>query len=193
MTELAIGLALFLLTHGLRLPGEGPREALRSRLGSVGYWLLHSLFTLLALVLIVRGYAEARLTAELLWVLPVGVRHAASLLTVVSFLLLVAALVPHNHLKAAVGHPLLAGVKLWALSHLLVNGSTADLLLFGSFLAWSVALFSVLRRRDRAAGVRPPAGHWAGTLTTVVLGAGLWAGFALHGHRWLIGVAPFGV
>ncbi|HAZ60017.1 MAG TPA: protein NrnU [Gammaproteobacteria bacterium] len=192
MTELGIGLALFLVTHGLRLPGEGPRRALIARLGCIGFKVLYALLTALALVLIARGYGEARLSAELLWVLPVGVRHAASLLTVAAFLLLVAAYVPRNHLKSAIGHPMLAGVKLWALSHLLVNGSTADLLLFGTFLAWSVVLFAVLRRRDRAAGVRPATGHWAGTLATVVLGLGLWAGFALYAHRWLIGVAPFG-
>jgi len=193
MTQLIAGLVLFLLTHAIRLPGEGVRNALRARLGCAGYRVVYALLTLLALLLIVRGYGEARLTAELLWSLPVGVRHGASLLTLIAFLLLTAAYVPRNHLKAALGHPMLAGVKLWALSHLLVNGSTADLLLFGVFLVWSVALFAVLRRRDRATGVRPPAGHWAGTLATVVIGVALWAGFALHGHLWLIGVAPFGV
>ena len=37
------------------------------------------------------------------------------------------------------GHPMLVAVKAWALSHLLVNGTVADVLLFGGFLAWAVA------------------------------------------------------
>jgi uncharacterized membrane protein len=73
------------------------------------------------------------------------------LLTLPAFILLVAAYVPGNRIKAAIGHPMVAGVKLWALAHLLANGSLADLLLFGGFLAWAVASFAAARRRDRAA------------------------------------------
>jgi uncharacterized membrane protein len=34
---------------------------------------------------------------------------------------------------------MLAAVKLWAVAHLLANGTLADVLLFGGFLAWAVA------------------------------------------------------
>jgi len=188
---LILGLLLFLATHSLRLSGEGPRDALIARLGAPGFKGLYALFSLAGLLLIIVGYGEARLTAPVLWSAPVWLRHLVSLLTLIAFLFLVATYVPRNHLKAVAGHPMLAGVKIWALAHLLVNGSAADVLLFGGFLAWAVALYAVLRRRDRRAARRPTAGSLAGTAATVVVGIALWAGFAFHGHLALIGVAPF--
>ena len=82
-------------------------------------------------------------------------------------------------------------VKLWAFAHQLANGTLADVLLFGSFLAWSVLSFSAARRRDRVAGTRYPAGTMAGTLATVLVGGAAWALFAFRLHGWLIGVQPF--
>ena len=76
----------------------------------------------------------------------------AALLTIPAFILIVATYIPGSCIKARVGHPMLLGVKFWALAHLIANGSLADLLLFGGFLAWATALFVVSRKRDRAAG-----------------------------------------
>ena len=67
------------------------------------------------------------------------------------FILLVAAHVPGNAIKARLGHPMVLGVKVWALAHLLANNTLADLLLFGSFLLWAVLDFRAARQRDRAA------------------------------------------
>ena len=83
----------------------------------------------------------ARSEPVVLWNPPLWTRHLASLLVLVAFVLLVAAYVPRNHFKAAFGHPMFAGVKTWAFAHLLSNGTLADLLLFGGFLAWSVLGF----------------------------------------------------
>ncbi|MBY0439271.1 MAG: NnrU family protein, partial [Burkholderiales bacterium] len=102
-----------------------------------------------------------------------------------------AAYVPTNYIKAAVGHPMVAGVKLWAFAHLMSNGTLADVLLFGSFLAWAIADFIAARRRDRLGGVSYNGGTIP-TVVTVLLGVVLWAAFAFWLHRVLIGVAPFG-
>jgi uncharacterized membrane protein len=83
-------------------------------------------------------------------------------------------------------------VKVWAFAHLLANNTLADLLLFGGFLVWSIALFASARRRDRAAGTTYPPGNASRTVQTVVNGAVLWAAFAFWAHGWLIGVRPFG-
>ena len=82
--------------------------------------------------------------------------------------------------------------KVWALAHLLANGSLADTVLFGSFLVWSVVLFAASRRRDRREQVVYPAGTAGMTVVTVVAGIGAWAAFAFWLHRVLIGVSPFG-
>ena len=128
----------------------------------------------------------------LLWSRPVAMRHAASLLTLAAFILLVAAYVPRNAFKARLHHPMVLSVKVWALAHLLSNGNLADVLLFGGFLLWAVLDFRAARLRDRAQGTAYPSGTLAGTAMTVVLGLVAWAVFAFWGHALLIGVSPMG-
>jgi uncharacterized membrane protein len=103
----------------------------------------------------------------------------------------VAAYVPRNGIKARLHHPMVLGVKTWALAHLLANNTLADLLLFGGFLAWSVLVFVAARRRDRAAGTTYARGSMGRTLLTMAIGAVAWVVFALWAHAWLFGVAPF--
>ena len=116
----------------------------------------------------------------------------AALLTAISFILLAATYVPRNRIKSSLHHPMLLGVKVWALAHLLANGNLADLILFGSFLAWAIVCFSASRRRDRAAATTYPGGNMAGTLATLAIGLVAWAVFALWLHERWIGVRPFG-
>jgi uncharacterized membrane protein len=120
------------------------------------------------------------------------VRHLGALLTVPAFVLLAAAYVPGNRIKAAVGHPMVAGVKTWAFAHLLANGTLAAVVLFGAFLVWAVVDFASARRRDRAAGTRYPAGAVSRDAIVLVVGLAAWALFAFLLHGWLIGVSPFG-
>jgi uncharacterized membrane protein len=119
-------------------------------------------------------------------------RHLTALLMLVSLILLLAAYVPGNAIRAWVQHPMLLGVKVWALAHLLANGSSAQVLLFGSVLLWAVACFISVRQRDRAAGTVYPAGRLLPTVLTVVLGVVVWAGVAWYLHKLLIGVPIFG-
>ncbi|MCE2948118.1 MAG: NnrU family protein [bacterium] len=191
MTLLLIGLIVFLGAHSTRIFAEGWRGSMVAKLGANGWKALYSLVSIAGLALIVIGYGAARADPVWLWSPPVWTRHAASLLTLGAFILLVAAYVPSNRIKAAVGHPMVAGVKLWAFAHLLSNGTLADVLLFGSFLAWAIADFIAARRRDRLAGVTYSGGTIP-TVVTVLLGVVLWAAFAFWLHRLLIGVAPFG-
>jgi uncharacterized membrane protein len=100
--------------------------------------------------------------------------------------------VPGSRLKAKVRHPMVLGVKVWALAHLLANHTLADLLLFGGFLVWAVLCFRAARARDRAAGTLYPAGTLQGNLLTVGAGLAAWAVFAMWLHGALIGVRPFG-
>jgi uncharacterized membrane protein len=114
------------------------------------------------------------------------------LLTLLGFVLFVAAYVPGNLIKARLHHPMVLGTKAWALGHLLANNTLADLLLFGAFLLWSVLLFIALRRRDRREQISYAAGRLGPTLATAGLGLLTWAAFAFWLHAVLIGVRPFG-
>jgi uncharacterized membrane protein len=192
MTLLILGLVIFLGAHSTRIFAEGWRGAQLTRLGEKGWKGLYSVVSLVGFVLLVWGYGVARQDPVPLWTPSIGMRHLASLLTLVSFIFLAAAYVPRNAIKARLGHPMTLGVKVWALGHLLANHTLADLLLFGGFLVWSVLCFRAARARDRAAGTVRPAGTAAGTALTVAVGVGAWVVFALWLHGPLIGVRPFG-
>lgn len=192
MTALILGLVIFLSVHSVRIFAEGWRGGVRARVGENAYKGVYTLLSLAGFALIAWGYGQARLAPVVLWTPVLWTRHLAALLMLVSFVLLAAAYVPKNGVKAAVHHPMVLGVKVWALAHLLANHTLADLLLFGSFLVWAVLNFRAARQRDRAAGTRYPAGTAAGTFTTVVAGVIAWAVFAFWAHGWLIGVRPFG-
>ena len=192
MTLLLIGLALFLGVHSTRIVADGWRTATIARVGEKPWKGIYSLLSIAGFVLIVIGYGAARQSPVVLFAPPVWTRHLAALLTIPAFVLLAAAYVPGNAIKRAVGHPMMAGVKVWALAHLIANGTLADVLLFGTFLAWAVLGFIAARRRDRAAGTTYPAGPGSRTAITVVVGLVAWAVFAFALHRPLIGVAPFG-
>ena len=194
MTYLALGLLLFLGIHSVRIFAEDWRQKRLDTLGEAAWKGTYSLISVAGFALIVWGYGVARQAPVVLWVPPVGQRHAASLLTLVSFVLLAATYVPANALKARLKHPMVLGIKLWALAHLLSNGNLADVLLFGSFLLWAILSFRAARLRDAAAVVKAEITHSPAsrTILTLVLGVVAWAAFALWAHGPLIGVRPFG-
>lgn len=191
MTYLILGLLLFLGTHSIRIVADGWRATQVGRLGLIRWKGLYSLASALGLGLIVWGYGLARAEPVALWAPPAWTRHLAALLTLPAFILIAAAYVPGSRIKAALGHPMVAGVKVWAIAHLLSNGNLADVLLFGAFLLWAVVDFRSARRRDRAAGVVYRPGSAARDGLVIAAGTGVWALFAGFAHLWLIGVRPY--
>lgn len=192
MGILIVGLVVFLGSHSVRIFADEWRTRQMSKVGENAWKGMYSLVSIAGFVLIVWGFGQARQHPVLLYVPPIWLRHLNALLTLAALILVAAAYVPRNHLKAAIGHPMLAGVKVWAFGHLLATGMLHDLVLFGSFLAWAVVNFVVSRRRDRLLGVTYPAGTITGDLLMLAAGIGAWAAFAFWAHvRW-IGMAPFG-
>ena len=192
MTALVLGLVLFLGIHSTRIVADGWRTSRMQSFGEREYKLLYSLLSVAGLALVAWGYALARREPVVLWNSPpMGVRHAVSLLTLAAFVLVAAAYVPGNHLKAKLRHPMILGVKLWALAHLVVNNTLADVLLFGSFLVWAILDFRSARKRDRTLATVLDA-RTSRTVLTVVIGVVAWAVFAFWLHRAWIGVSPMG-
>jgi uncharacterized membrane protein len=192
MTILLLGLLLFLGVHSVRVFADGWRSRTMARLGPGAWKGAYTLVSLLGFALLVWGYVLARQAPVVLWAPPAGLRHLSSLLMLLAFVLLAAAYVPGNAIKARLHHPMVLATKTWAIAHLLANGTLADVLLFGGFLVWAVLLFRASRQRDRAAGTTYPAGRTGATVLTGVLGFVAWAVFAFWAHAWLIGVSPFG-
>ena len=192
MAYLILGLVLFLGTHSVRIVADGWRTRTRERIGEQAYKGIYSLLSLAGFVLLIWGFGLARDTPVFLWQPPPAMRHVAALFNVLAFVLLAAAQVPGNAIKARVHHPMVLGVKTWAFAHLISNGNLAHVLLFGSFLAWAVVDYISSRRRDRAQGIQYPAGTAGATVLTVVAGVGAALVFAFWLHGLLIGIKPFG-
>ena len=192
MYLLIAGLIIFLGLHSVRIFAEGWRSQKLAQWGEGGWKGAYSVVSIVGFAVIVWGYGQSRLAPVVLWVPPVATRHIAATLMLLAVVLLVAAYVPGNAIKAKLHHPMILAVKTWALAHLLANGNLADVLLFGAFLAWAVADFISCRKRDRAAGTVYPAGKAVPTVVTVVVGLAVYGGFVMYLHKWLIGVPVFG-
>jgi len=192
MILLVLGLILFLGSHSVRIFAEDWRTARVKAMGLNPYKGLYSLVAIVGFVLVIYGYGQARMHPVQLYDPPLWTRHLAGLLNLAAFVLLAAAYVKGNRIKAAVGHPMVLGVKVWAFAHLIANGTLADVVLFGGFLLWAILDFRSARGRDHIAVTRLPPGSGMRDVVTVVAGVAAWAlfGFWLHG-AW-IGVQPFG-
>lgn len=190
MLLLIAGLVVFLGIHSVSIVAPAWRNGMAAKLGDVPWKLVYGVISLVGFILIVRGYAAARLDPVVLWVPPAGLRPVTMLLMLPVFVLLVATYVP-GRIKTLARHPMLLAVKFWALAHLLANGMLADLLLFGGFLAWAVADRISVKRREPRATPSLPASK-LNDVIAVVLGLGLYVAFALWLHPRWIGVSIMG-
>lgn len=191
MVHFVLGLVLFLGVHALRIVADGWRTRSIARLGILPWKAVYALASIAGFALLAWGYGESRYASVVLYNPPLFTRHIAGLLMLASLVLVAAAYVPRNHIKAALGHPMYAGIKVWAFAHLITNGRLVDVILFGAFLIWAIIGFAVSHKRDRAAGTVYAAGDELRTVLTVIAGVGAWAALVSGLHLWLIGVAPF--
>lgn len=187
MTLLIVGLILFLGSHSTSIINVGWRDATAARLGEWPWKGLYSSVALAGFVLIVIGYGSARLEAPVLYTLPLWLRHLALVLLLPVFPLFVSTYVP-GRISRTAKHPTLLATKLWATAHLLVNGTMADVLLFGAFLAWAVADRISMKRRDqRPLPGAPPSAF--NDVIAVTVGVAIYAAFIMGVHQWLFGVS----
>lgn len=192
MTALIAGLVLFLGLHSVRIVADGWRSTQIVRIGERKWKGLYALIAIVGFILLISGYGQARLDPVILWNPPAWARHVAALLTLPAFVLVVAGNMRGTRMKAAVGHPMVLGVKLWAFAHLIANGTLAATVLFGSFLVWATVDFVSLRRRDRALGTVYPPGTLQRDALAAAIGVIAWVLFAFWLHGLLFGVRPFG-
>lgn len=192
MSLLILGLIVFFGTHSVRIFAAPWRSAQIARFGEGPWKGLYSLLSIAGFLLLIWGYGRARVDTPVLWQPPAWTHYLTALLTLVAFVLVVAAYVRGTRIKSALHHPMLLGVKSWAFGHLLANGTLADVVLFGSFLIWAIVDFSASRRADRAAGTVYAPGTAAKDVVAIAIGVAAWAVFAFYLHERWIGVRPFG-
>lgn len=188
MTVLIAGLAIFLGIHLLpTLPRA--RLALVARLGEQRYKGLYSLVSAAGLALIVAGYAWADDRTRVFAPFPVA-RALAPWAMTLSFILFAAANM-RGRLRRVLGHPMLLGLIIWSLVHLLANGDRTGTVLFGAFLAYALIDLASAVRRGAVKSFEPVGKHDA-----IAVVAGVVVALAVMTfHRVLFGVAvvPFGL
>lgn len=192
MFALIAGLVLFLGMHSVRIFADDWRAGQIAARGEKVWKGVYAAISLAGLVLVVWGFGLAREAPVLVWDPPVWLRHLAFLLNAAAFFLAAQNAGPAGPIKARLGHPMVLAVKIWAIAHLISNGNLADIILFGSILAWAVVNFSAARRRDRQAGTVRVAGPWRNDLIPGAVGLALWAAFIWGLHERLIGVSLIG-
>ena len=184
MSYLILGLILFLGVHSTQIVGL--RDPLKRTMGAGPYKIVHSLISAAGLILIVYGKVQAH-PSEFLWAPPGWTRHLALTVVPIAFVIFVSTYTP-GHIRRLTRHPMTFAVVLWSGAHLLANGESASMLLFGAFFVWAVLTYiTALMRKEAPAEVK----GWGGDITAVVIGLGV-AGLILQFHMTLFGVAIIG-
>jgi uncharacterized membrane protein len=183
MAILALGLLLFTGVHLVPSLAPGLKARWQERLGTQGYRGSFSLLLLAAVGLIVAGW---RSTPPALLYLPSPQFHAAGIgLLNFAFLLMVVS-GSRSRLKLIIRHPQLTGVLLWGIAHLLLNGDSRSLLLFGGLSAWAVVEMVAINRRD-GAWIRQEAPPWSRDIVNLLVTAVVIA-LVIYIHPWIAGV-----
>lgn len=186
MTILVLGIIVFFAVHSVSIVNESWRNGVVERIGLKAWKGVYTVIALAGFIMICYGYGLARQDPVVLYSPPAWTRHITMLLMLFVFPLFLAANLP-GKIKAGAKQPLLAATKIWALAHLLVNGTLADVLLFGSFLVWAIVDRVSMKTRTQ----RPIPGLASpyNDVIVVVLGLVLYAVFVFWAHGALIGVA----
>ena len=186
-----IGLVLFLGGH-VFVSRRREREALIAKLGRGPYLGLFSLVSIVGLVLIGFGFARYRATGIIpVWYPRAWMRHIVVALMWPASIAVVAAYIPGD-IKRVLKHPMLVGVKIWAVAHLCANGDLGGIILFGSVLAWAVYDRITLKRRTDPGAPPVPIGGRRNDIIAIIVGTILYLALGFVFHPIVIGVPAFG-
>ncbi|MDR3419820.1 MAG: NnrU family protein [Xanthobacteraceae bacterium] len=186
-----LGLVLFLGAH-VFVSLRGEREALIAKLGRGPYLGLFSLVSIAGLVLIGFGFARYRATGIIpVWYPPAWTRQIVVALMWPANIAVVAAYIPGD-IKRVLKHPMLVGVKIWAVAHLCANGDLGSIILFGSVLAWAVYDRITLKQRSDLGAPPIPTGGRRNDIIAIIVGTILYLALGFVFHPIVIGVPAFG-
>lgn len=191
MTIMIFGLLIFLGSHSVRIFAENWRQQQIAKHGETTWKVAYSAASIVGLAIAIYGFGQMRLDPIYIWYPPMGMRHAVALLMVPAFIMLVAAYIPHNAIKAKLGHPMMLAVKIWAFAHLLANGRLGDIIFFAAFLIWAILAFKSAKKRGRLTPPAPVSTNKMATIATVLVGLVAYVVFAFYLHAVLIGVPVF--
>ena len=186
ISVLVAGVLLWSLVHLFPSVMPQKRAYLNEKYGNA-YQGIFALLIVLSIVLIVIGWRGT--TPEFVYQLPLWVRHLAMLLVLFSIVLFGAANAP-TRIRRVIRHPMLRGVYLWSIAHLLVNGDNRSIVLFGGLLIWSILSIRLINLRD-GAWEKPEAPKGWGSEVTLLLISLVIYGLLAYFHRFFAGMPLF--
>ena len=157
MGLLIAGVLTWCLVHLLPSVAAPQRQKLITQLGEKAYKLLFTLLIFSSLALIIFGWRST--IPALLYQLPGFTRHIAMLLVLLAFIVFGASNYP-SRIKQFIRHPQLTAVIIWAFAHLLLNGDSRSVLLFGGMGLWAILEIVFINRRE-GEWVKQPVPGWA--------------------------------
>jgi len=186
MALLVLGLIVFIGAH-VFVTCRAQRAAVIARIGEGPYKVAIGLLSLVGLILI--GYAFAQYRAAG-WNPPAWTRHVTVALMWFATVFVVASYVRGNiYLKLK--HPMLVGVKTWAVAHLISNGDLGSIVLFVAILGWAVYDRITLKRRSDLGAPPIPVRGWQNDVIAVVVGTLLYLALGFWFHPYVVGVPAF--
>jgi uncharacterized membrane protein len=187
MEKLITGLVLFIGMHSASIVALPLRDRLAAK-SELGWKASYAIISLVGIILVAKGYAELRQAPTVLFASPDWMRHVAAVLLLPIFALFLAPYFP-SRIKRATKHPQLLMVILWSVAHLLVNGTLADFLLFGSVLVWAIADWISLKNRPTRQLPGAPVSA-VNDVVLILVGLALYAVMVLWLHEVAFGVKP---
>jgi uncharacterized membrane protein len=186
-----LGLAVFIGAH-VFITMRPHRAATIARLGEWPYKGLIALGSLVGIILIGYGFGWYRAAGMInVWSPPAFTRHITVLLMWPAIICVVAAYI-RGDIARTLKHPMLVGVKLWAVAHLISNGDLGSIILFGSILGWAVFDRITLKRRADQGALSIPVGGRRNDIIAVVVGTILYLALGFLFHPYVIGRPVFG-
>src|SRR5215472_10813555 len=186
-----LGLIIFLGAH-VFVSLRDRRTALISSIGRGPYLGLFSVASIIGLLLLGYGFARYRTEGIIpLWYPPAWTRHIVVAAMWPASIAVVAPYIP-GHIKRVLKHPMLVGVKTWAVAHLCANGDLGGIILFGSVLLWAGYDRATLKRRPDPGAPEIPVGGIGNDIIAIVVGTALYLALGFLFHPYVVGLPAFG-
>ena len=189
MTSFVAGFMIFLISHSANIFFQNLKTMLVKRVGLLLWKIIVSLLAILGFVLMATHYHEAKSFSIALWSPSIPILYLSYILNFFAIWLLVSAYIPRNVIKLKLKHPMILGVKTWAFGHLLVNGDTFSIFVFGMTLAWAVLSFRAARKilsTVTTSSEKKYSIH--ASAATFFIGIMIWLYIIRAGHEYVAGI-----
>lgn len=189
MTLLISGISLFIINHLSLGLAPGIKNGIISATSVKTWRTIFSIITFAAMLMIILGWRST--PVEYAYVAPFWTRHLTMLLMLFAFILFGAAS-GKTDIQRLVRHPMMTAVMVWAIAHLLANGETRSILLFGSFLIWIVLQMILVNKRE-GEWIKPEPAPKTRTLRNLIISLVLYVVFfSIHKYFTGISLMPTG-